>query len=260
VWTAVVVGVVAVAGAAVGAGWLWLDRGPLAGELHHDFGLVLIERNKATVHHTFSLHNRSDHSVVIARATPSCKCTVGKPSRGTVAPGETVELEASLSLSASGLRETHIDLLLECGEKTLTQRLELSAVGRRKQWLWSRMPVMEIHPGQTLRFRDAVAEVFEGERPPPVPTLEVPPGFEAAFEGWDLIGAGVPSRHRPAVWRPRIAVTMQVAELPPQAAMRILLPPDQVLEVELTDRSLSAVLRDAMMNPDRDEDEEDGGH
>jgi hypothetical protein len=165
-----------------------------------------------------------------------------------------MDLETSLRLSGSGERTTHIDLVLERGEKTLTQTLHLAAIGRRKQTLWSKFPFFEIYPGQTSWFREFVQETFAGQGQPAVPTVEVPEGFEARFEEWEQMSPGNPSKHQPAVWRGRVKVTMSAEKHPDPSRMRIALPPDQELFIELVDKPLSQIVWDGMMNRG-DEDE-----
>ena len=62
----------------VGGGWgLWyitIGRGPLAGDLHHDFGTVILTDREATARHVFHLTNRTDDTLAIRAIRSSCGC------------------------------------------------------------------------------------------------------------------------------------------------------------------------------------------
>ena len=69
----------------------WAER--MFTELGHDFGPV---PRGAVVRHNFAMTNRTAESLTILDVRASCGCTTGKPSSTTVAPGQTINIEASM--------------------------------------------------------------------------------------------------------------------------------------------------------------------
>ncbi len=60
-----------------------------------DFGVVL---DKQQVKHAFALKNDGDAELVIEKVTTSCGCTTASLARHNLAPGESVDIEATFSL------------------------------------------------------------------------------------------------------------------------------------------------------------------
>lgn len=112
-----------------GFAYYWfLVRGPLAGDTSHDFGEVVVTGAKAEVSHTFRLVNRTHRTITINRVIPECGCVQVTPGSAVVEPGEHVELNAVLSVYATGSKTTPIQLIMDEGK---VQFLHVKARGRR---------------------------------------------------------------------------------------------------------------------------------
>ncbi|MDA1043852.1 MAG: DUF1573 domain-containing protein [Verrucomicrobia bacterium] len=64
----------------------------------HDFGAVRVSLDNQSVEHIFKISNHGDEDLIIHKVNTSCGCTTTKLSKNTLAPGDSVELTASLSL------------------------------------------------------------------------------------------------------------------------------------------------------------------
>jgi hypothetical protein len=120
---------VAVVLAAGGFAYYWfLIRGPLAGDTSHDFGEVVVTGAKIDVSHTFHLVNRTDGVLTIDRVIPECGCVHIAPSKAVVEPGRSLDVVATLSVSATGSKTTPIRMIFDTGK---VQFLHVTATGRR---------------------------------------------------------------------------------------------------------------------------------
>jgi len=67
----------------------------VVGDADFDFGEA---EQGSKVNHTFTLRNDGDQDLLIRKVRSSCGCTVAKPSKETVEPGDTTEIEATFSI------------------------------------------------------------------------------------------------------------------------------------------------------------------
>lgn len=110
-------------GVAILAWWTlqWVMRGPLAGDVHHDFGEVAMpERGPAILNYTFELTNRTNRPLTIQTARPDCGClTINAAFPLTVAPREDVDLPITMRYAGSDERgkTVHIRLVFADGER-----------------------------------------------------------------------------------------------------------------------------------------------
>ena len=124
--------ILAVAATLLGSGvfsYYWfLVRGPLAGDTSHDFGVVSITGEEAVVTHTFSLRNRTGHTLHIERIIPDCGCVQFEPKQASVEPGATIDLHATMYLYSDGKKTVAVRVIL--GDDGV-QFLHVQATGRR---------------------------------------------------------------------------------------------------------------------------------
>ena len=108
----------------------WLlnrDRGPLAGDFSHDFGMVTLTHDKPTeLKHSFRLTNQSDDIVRLVAARPDCGCVNARQGLpANIMPGQTFELPITMAMSAT-FKEVVIYLELGDGGE---QKLRVKATG-----------------------------------------------------------------------------------------------------------------------------------
>ena len=92
---------------------LTVARTPFTGDMHHDFGIVSVTGESTTVAYTYDLVNRTDEQLIILDVKPSCGCAAADVSTYLIDPGETLAVEAHLTLERSGLKEEAIALIMK---------------------------------------------------------------------------------------------------------------------------------------------------
>lgn len=189
----------------------------LAGESHHDFGVVLIDAPNSTFEHTFHLTNTSEEVVVIKSAKPSCSCTTSQLSTLSLDPGRTVDIATRMRLRESGHRKISITLALDNDE---IHDLWLEANGRVRQQLKVTAEFLRVTPGSSAMTM-VWLEVWEDVENAPQPTLVTPEGVTATFTRWSLHRKGDEHQGMPAQWSGRVVVEQQADALPEGAVMTV---------------------------------------
>ena len=205
--------------AALGWGWWYMAVGrfPLRGDMHHNFGEVAIYGRSASVAHTFHLRNRTGRTVVIERIQQSCGCTEVRESTRTVEPGETVDIEVTLSLSRAGKKSANVGLVLsDFG----VQRLWFQAVGRKEMALSAGQFSLDLAPGEPTPLL-IFAAIQNSDDEPQTPTVESPEGVAISFVKWEQTRQRDPKRKTAAEWRGTFMVELQTDVLPADALLRI---------------------------------------
>src|SRR5262249_55638578 len=70
----------------------------------YNFGTVL---NGPPVKHVFELKNVGHSKLIIGQVMPSCGCTAAKPTKTELGPGETSQIEVTLSTGALNGQSSH---------------------------------------------------------------------------------------------------------------------------------------------------------
>ncbi len=102
----------------------FLNRGPLAGEIKHDFGAVVVKDGPAQLSHTFHLRNRSSKALMIQAARPDCGC---------------VKMEATLPMTVEGGGGVDFPITMHFtganGPKKVLIRLDCGEAGVQNLWV-----------------------------------------------------------------------------------------------------------------------------
>ena len=191
-----------IVGAAAAGGWWLVQRntGPFAGEIRHDFGTVEIVGVDAVATHTFVLTNQTDETLRILKAVPNCSCAYGDYDRNLVPPGESVNVQTSLSLDANGPKKAYITVLTDDESKTI---LRLEAIGRKNMAIAAEPKLLPVRRGQPSTLTITVARSHADGEPPAVDLQQQKSRqFEVVVEPWV---AG--TRMEDEVWRAAIVLT-----------------------------------------------------
>lgn len=222
----------------IAAGWgLWyvtVGRGPLAGDLHHDFGTVTVTGRGTTVRHVFHLTNRTDEILAIRDLRSSCGCAAARPSVDELQPGRSVDLDAGLSLTRSGLKRARISLVLD-DDRIVT--LHMTAIGRAERVLSyneGRLKNGRLHisdTGQTVLT--LFAEILDNDDPPAKLKWVAPAGVAVAFSEWSQRLQRKRASHEPARWLSQMTIGPVTQPLEEGAAVVIDYPPGERLVIPL---------------------------
>ena len=216
----------------IAAGWgLWyltIGRGPLAGDLHHDFGTITVVGRGTTVRHVFHLTNRTSETLAIRDIRSSCGCAAAKPSVDELEPGQSVDLDAGLSLTRSGLKKARISLVLD-NEEIVT--LHMTAIGRQEHVLSynegrlrdGRLRMFESRPTVLTLF----AEILDNDDPPAKLTCTAPDGVVVTFTEWSQRIQRKRATHEPARWVAQMTIEPVQSPLEEDAAVVIEYPSDE---------------------------------
>ena len=215
-------------GSAYGAYRLTVGRPMLAGERRHDFGNVELGDDHVTLQHTFVLTNTSRRTIEIVGLETTCGCTVVDPSTRSVGPGESVEIEATLTLRKEGRKKSKIFLDYGASEVDV---LYVQGWARKRVRLLAAPGPMRPDADGVLE-REIVFLEYDGNNKPPAPVLTTPDGVEATFSGWEQVKS-VRSNGWPARWRGRVRITRTAATLEPDDAVEVAVGPDQTLRLPL---------------------------
>ncbi|UCD74619.1 MAG: DUF1573 domain-containing protein [Phycisphaerales bacterium] len=240
----------------IAAGWgLWyftVGRGPLAGDLHHDFGTVAITGRKTTVRHVFNLTNRTGETLTIRDIRSSCGCAAAKPSQDQLAPGQSVDLDAGLALTRSGLKKARISLVLD-DDRIVT--LHMTAIGRQERVLSYNegrlkdggLPVSATRSTVVTLF----AEIIDNDDPPAKLKWSAPDGMAVSFSEWSQRIQRKRATHEPARWLAQMTISPVTQPLDEDAAVVIEYPPDEQLTIPL--RAIGAADREQKDPPSQSE-------
>lgn len=180
-------------------------QGPLEGELRHDFGIVQIERPASVLEHTFRLRNRTDHTLQLIAAKPTCGCTTTDWPTDPVLSGEELLIPVQLKLQRSQLRKSQVRLIFESGEEAT---LHIQGVGRFKQSLTCMPPTFTMTRRQQDRMLGVLRLEWYSDERPPQPEQSIPFGIHVELDQWQLSMAGDARTHTPQIWTIRLYVTM----------------------------------------------------
>lgn len=72
---------------------------------------------KAAIKHTFTYRNQSEHELTIERVTTSCSCSLSKPDRKILGPGESgsISLETDITRKEPGRHRFTVKIEYDCG-------------------------------------------------------------------------------------------------------------------------------------------------
>lgn len=208
--------VVAVLAAGGGFILFMMLRGPFAGKLSHDFGVVMIEGERSSFEHTFVLTNRTDQTFEITQARPSCGCTAAKVSDEIIEPGEQFAVHTTLTLSKSGRRTSDVTLYSEQGP---LQKLHLEATGRRSNPLSASREQIVLEPGRS-QVVVVMAEVYEDDQPPSEPQVKATADVDVQVGEWSLARERRRARREPARYRAFVEISTS-AELSAPASLEV---------------------------------------
>ncbi|MHC5114633.1 MAG: DUF1573 domain-containing protein [Planctomycetota bacterium] len=200
-----------VAAGAFGWWFMAVGRHPLKGDLRHDFGDLPILGHEGSADHTFALTNKTGDTIEIQKVQASCGCTRAEVSTTSVAPGATVDVDVTLTLSRPGHKKTSVKLVL-AGHGV--QTLWIEGVGRKELVIWPNQEFLRLEPNVTTPLLISAARQGS-DQPPAAPALELPDGVTGAFVSWEPMGERETDRaDEPWHWRGRIDVTLQTPTLP----------------------------------------------
>jgi hypothetical protein len=172
--------------------------------------------------------------VEILNIGTTCGCTVGEASSKTVAPGEQVEIDATLAISGPGKKKELIKLVLDVGvvhalvmEANVTIAADVQPTcGAVRLDKASRivLPILGITNDVT--------------RPPSTPVIDTPDGVTYAFTGWRPRFPLVESDHLDAgLWLGEIELERRPGwAVPPDTALHIEFDGWKKMQVGLTGR------------------------
>jgi hypothetical protein len=217
----------------VGGGWgifyLTVGRPLLKGEHDHDFGLVVLSDEDVLLRHTFVLTNGSRRPIEVDEVRTTCRCTVvALDTPRTLAPGETLEVNASFGVSSEGRKEAKVHMVCD-GDRVET--LRLTAVARRNQRLVLPREI-GLEPGKRVERTLIYYEYDTNDPPPPARIISSPEGVAVETGEWAIQTRRSSAKGFPARWSTRFAVTQDAGEIPADAAI-VLEVADQRLTVPL---------------------------
>lgn len=218
-----ITGVAVILAALFGVYKLTLGRAPFAGETHHDFGYVQLTEPPSPVRHVFQLNNRTGSTIRIEDVRPSCGCTATDINSREIAPGGTLELTASLTLTRTGHKSSRISIMTaDRGVQTLT----LEGIGRSAQRLRASqayIPLAERRPSRITIFAEVWPDDPLDPDAVPEPTLTAPEGVSAELLNWSLRRFANAHQGEPATWSGMVEVTPNGDVLADGAALVIAL-------------------------------------
>lgn len=105
-------------------------RVPLAGDRSHDFGTVEVPFEGVSLQHTFNLRNKTNGTLTVRSAKPSCGCVKLTYLPDTLEPGQEITVNTTLSFKSATAKDETITLDFGDDGRAI---LSLSAVGVRKK-------------------------------------------------------------------------------------------------------------------------------
>ncbi len=160
-----------------------LFRSPLEGEKSFDFGIVQIERPHTVLEHTFTLINRTNHTLKLADAVPTCGCTTTDWPEEPVGVGEELLVPVHLKIQRSHLRTSKVRLTFETGEVVV---LFIEGTGRFKQPLRALPPTIKVVDGLKDGSRNMLILEWYELSSPDIPTFVTPEHVRVEPEKWVL--------------------------------------------------------------------------
>ncbi len=218
-----------VLGTAYGVYRLTVGRPTLSGERSHDFGTVELLDKPVELEHTFVLTNRSRRRVEIANVKTSCGCTVAEPSTRLLEPGDSVKIEATLTMKDDVRKKAKS--YLDYGADDVDV-LYLEAFARLRQRLKVAPGRDTLGPGETLDRLIFYLD-YDSNEPPPAPRITGPEGVAAEMNGWTKVAGRRTSTGSAARWRSRLRVELTADTLPPDASVVIEVGTEQKLTIPL---------------------------
>ena len=138
-------------------------RAVLVGETAHEFANAVYEGEPIELRHTFSLVNQTNSEVRIVETKSSCGCTVAQVSQEIVAPGDSVSVEAVMTLSSPGRRDERIWLVLDDGR---VQTLTLSGAARAEYAIHTAQHSVRLEPGSPATIVVVATGALLGDQQP----------------------------------------------------------------------------------------------
>lgn len=121
-------GVAVIALGIAGGRMAWISvRSPLVGDRSHDWGVVAVPDDGVILEYTFSLRNRTSHTLVVRGIAATCNCAHPRVPRKQVEPGQWLEIPTTFSLKTRTQR--HAEMLVDLGDDGVV-KLSLSVEGR----------------------------------------------------------------------------------------------------------------------------------
>ena len=203
---------------------------PLQGNLSHNFGTVPIEQPFTVVEHIFTLKNKTDHTLRLKSATPTCGCTTTEWPEDLVAPEDEFVIPVHLKLRKSQLRKSQIRLEFDTGEMVV---LRVEGVGRFTQPMRISPPQLPLSFGPLGGAKGVIRLEWDGEERPEDPTIQFPEGVEGEFDSWRFATSADPYKGIPEIWTIRLRITLEDAELKTNQICTVMMIGMPVLEVPI---------------------------
>jgi|TARA_B100000959_G_C14901821_1_gene591277 hypothetical protein len=208
----------------------YLFTGPIAGDLNHDFGVVMIDRPSTIIEHTFRLKNTTDHDLRIKSATPTCGCTTTQWPEEAVKPNDYFEIPVHLRLKKSEMKKSKIRLEFDSGETAI---LKIKGVGRFKQSMRVSPPSLPI-PKTSLGGAKCVIQLeWDQETRPEQPVVSFPEGVNVEFDSWRFSKASDSNKKAPELWTIRMQVFFDTTVNPDDAFVSVTMPGAPTLKIPL---------------------------
>lgn len=181
----------------------------LCGESKFDFGVVAIEGQPARLEHVFELTNCSATPIKIARATPSCGCTVAQVPVSPIDVAGTARVPVTLTISDPGSKSAQITLELEIpGAAKATHLLGVRAIGRRSKQLRLQPSYADFRTGNPIHV-SLYAVDQDSTLAPAAPKIASPDAVIIEPGSWELVTLGAPERGVPTRWENKLVLSLQ---------------------------------------------------
>ncbi len=218
-------------GAVYGVWWYIVGRSVLAGDHSIDFGTAQFVGEPVTFKHTFVLTNRKGRPIEIRDIRTTCGCAVAEPSTMMLAPGESVEIASTLTLKNEGLKKSRIFLIY--GDGTERDVIHIRGAAQLKQRLSVAPGPAKLGPGAPVE-RVIFYIDYDGNDPPPAPSITAPPEVRAEFTQWTQRTRRRKAKGQPARWRGEHRLSLAGEASPDDAVVVVSVGPDQKASIPLT--------------------------
>jgi len=157
--------------------------GPLEGPSLTDLGVGWFDAEEPLVlHASIPLRNLSGQVVRIQDVKASCGCTVAKPDREQVQPGDTLRLDTAIRFASPGHRREKVWLLLENDAPII---IEVEGVAMRRSETTCLQSAVNLVGASAAQLDVLVLSTDLAAAPPPLEVVK-PQGVEVKFGSWQL--------------------------------------------------------------------------
>jgi hypothetical protein len=150
--------------------------------------------------HVFTLENDTGRELNIRKIATTCGCTKAEASSQVIAPGERLDVRATLNLANAGPRREQVRILFDEIDLVV---LEMIAVGRVNEMFYCQEAAVLLQNG---RARVLAVQLSEDQTTPPPLSFEAPEGVTVHQESWVLVMEPSAAMERPGRWHAWIVI------------------------------------------------------